>query len=253
MPRRIVNVPKQPPNVTNLLFAIKSARESSRIRFRPRHVFPVESIPRARLRGGTELLEHAIELFEVNRLDQMREESGLLGFSHVFGHSVAAESDAAQGGSLEMISDASLDFVFSFDVFVHIKREIVEEYLSELGRTLKPGGRGFIHHSNLGAYAGSLRDKLPSFLQKFLTRWHLLDEDHHRTSTMTAELFRALCKQHGLHCTRQELINWRGRRLIDCLSWFERSESGSDESTEVVRNPNFMREAEIVRRASEGE
>jgi hypothetical protein len=63
----------------------------------------------------------------------MREESGLLGFSHVFGHSVAAESDAAQGGSLEMISDASLDFVFSFDVFVHIKREIVEEYLSELG------------------------------------------------------------------------------------------------------------------------
>jgi SAM-dependent methyltransferase len=153
-----------------------------------------------------------------------------------------------QGGLLEMIADASLDFVFSFDVFVHIKREIVEEYLSELGRTLKPGGRGFIHHSNLGAYAGSLRDKLPSFLQKFLTRWHLLDEDHHRTSTMTAELFRALCKQHGLHCTRQELINWRGRRLIDCLSWFERSESGSDESTEVVRNPNFMREAEIVRR-----
>jgi SAM-dependent methyltransferase len=158
-----------------------------------------------------------------------------------------------QGGSLEMIEDTSLDFVFSFDVFVHIKREIVEEYLSELARTLKPGGRGFIHHSNLGAYAGSLRDKLPSFLQKLLTRWHLLDEDHHRSHTMTAELFRALCKQHGLHCTRQELINWRGRRLIDCLSWFERSESGSDESIEVVQNPNFMREAEIVRQRSESE
>jgi len=155
-----------------------------------------------------------------------------------------------KGGSLEMIPDASVDFIFSFDVFVHIKREVVEEYLNEFARTLTPGGRGFIHHSNLGAFANSPRNKLPAVVRKYLTNWHVLDEDHHRTPTMTAELFRTLCTQRGLHCTRQELVNWRGRRLIDCFSWFKRAQGSVDEPTEVVRNPNFMREAALVRRRS---
>jgi SAM-dependent methyltransferase len=155
-----------------------------------------------------------------------------------------------KGGSLDMITGASIDFAFSFDVFVHIKRDVVEEYLAELARTLKPGGRGFIHHSNLGAYAHSLRERLPVGIRKVLTKLHVFDEAHHRTSTMTAELFRALCEQSGLHCTRQELVNWRGRRLIDCFSWFKRAEGSVDKPTEVVPNPNFMREAAIVRQRS---
>src|SRR5207248_3198835 len=65
------------------------------------------------------------------------------------------------GRSLSMIPDASVDFVFSFDSFIHVRREIVEAYLSELGRTLKIGGKGFIHHSNLGAYADSLSERIP--------------------------------------------------------------------------------------------
>src|SRR6059058_2333033 len=54
-----------------------------------------------------------------------------------------------QGGSLDMIPDRSIDFVFSFDVFVHIPREVLERYMAELARTMKIGARGFIHHSNL--------------------------------------------------------------------------------------------------------
>ena len=155
-----------------------------------------------------------------------------------------------EGGSLPMISDGSVDFVFSFDVFVHIKREVVEQYLSEFSRTLKPGGRGFIHHSNLGAYANSARNFIPSGLKKLLTKWHVLDEDHHRTPTMSAQLFRTLCGEHGLRCTRQELVNWRGRRLIDCFSWFRRDEAARDQPTEIIRNPHFMREAAAVRQQS---
>ena len=148
-----------------------------------------------------------------------------------------------------MVADQSVDFVFSFDVFVHIKCDVVEEFLGEFARILKIGGKGFIHHSNLGAFTGSLREKLPAAVRKLLTKLHLFDEDHHRTPTMNAALFRALCRQHGLYCFKQEIVNWRGRRLIDCFSWFERAGIRTqDRSTEIVRNPNFMREAAVIRK-----
>jgi SAM-dependent methyltransferase len=156
-----------------------------------------------------------------------------------------------QGASLAMIPNESVDFVFSFDVFVHIRRDVLEEYLNEFSRTLKPGGKGFIHHSNLGAFANSARRRLPAVAAKLLTKWHILDEDHHRTPTMSADLFRDLGAQHGLHCVKQELVNWRGRRLIDCFSWFERSASPDLRATEIIRNPGFMQEAASVRRVSE--
>jgi hypothetical protein len=151
-----------------------------------------------------------------------------------------------------MVPDGSADFIFSFDVFVHIKRDVVEEYLREFARTMKVGGRGFIHHSNLGAFENSFRQKLPGVLKKLLTKWHMLDEDHHRTPTMSAELFRQLCWKNGLQCVRQELINWRGPRLIDCLSWIERAGNTRDmKTTEIISNPNFMREADAVRQMAE--
>jgi SAM-dependent methyltransferase len=153
-----------------------------------------------------------------------------------------------QGGSLQMIPDRSIDFVFSFDVFVHIRREVVEQYMIELARTMKIGARGFIHHSNLAEYANSARRYLPAPAKKLLTKWHVIDDDHHRIPTMSAQLFRQLGWNHGIHCLKQELVNWRGRRLIDCFSWFERSDSADPKTTEIVRNPNFMREAESVRR-----
>ncbi len=153
------------------------------------------------------------------------------------------------GRSLSMLPDESVDFVFSFDAFVHIGRKGVEAYLSELGRKLKVGGKGFIHHSNLGAYAHSARERLPQSVRKLLIQTKLLDWEHHRTPTMAAELFRELCARHGMHCLRQELINWRGRRLIDCFSLFTRS-GGEQVATQVLRNPNFMREAALIRQRS---
>jgi SAM-dependent methyltransferase len=152
------------------------------------------------------------------------------------------------GRSLPMIPDASVDFVFSFDSFVHPDREIIEAYLCELGTKLKPGGKGFIHHSNFGEYANSLRERLPEGLAKPLIKLKILDWAHHRNPSMSAELFRALCAEHGLHCVSQELVNWRGRRLIDCLSFFVRSDSAEKKPTKIIRNTNFMREAARIRR-----
>jgi hypothetical protein len=153
------------------------------------------------------------------------------------------------GHSLSMLPDNSIDFVFSFDSLVHDRRGFIESYLRQLGSKLKVGGKGFFHHSNLGAYANSVRERRPTPVVKLLEKARILDLEHHRTPTMTADLFRALCEQHGLHCVRQELINWRARRLIDCFSFFVRDRSQQTNPTEIIRNPNFMREAARIRRA----
>jgi hypothetical protein len=152
------------------------------------------------------------------------------------------------GRSLSMIPDASVDFVFSFDSFVHPNQDVIEAYLCELGTKLKPVGKGFIHHSNFGAYANSLREQIPEALAKPLIKAKILDWAHHRNPSMSADLFRALCDQNGLHCITQELVKWRGRRLIDCLSFFVRSGSSPQNPTKIIRNPNFMREAARIRR-----
>jgi SAM-dependent methyltransferase len=155
------------------------------------------------------------------------------------------------GRSLPAIPDSSIDFAFSFDSLVHPNREIIEAYLCELAAKLKPGGKGLFHHSNLGAFANSPREHLPPFLRKWLRQIKILDYEHHRNPTMSAAIFRTLCAASGLHCIRQELVNWRGRRLIDCFSLFERRDSR--EETKVVRNPRFMREAAAIRRSGESD
>ena len=112
-----------------------------------------------------------------------------------------------------MIPDASVDFVFSFDSFVHPDREVVEAYLRQLGTKLKIGGKGFIHHSNFGEYVNSPRERLPEVLAKPLIKAKILDWAHHRNPSMTAELFRALSAENGLQCLSQESPGHRPRTI----------------------------------------
>jgi SAM-dependent methyltransferase len=155
------------------------------------------------------------------------------------------------GRSLSMLPDNSVDFIFSFDSFVHLQRHIVESYLTELRKKLKVGGKGFIHHSNFGEYSDSLLERLPRWIKRALMKTHILDFSHRRDAQMTADLFCSLCAERGLHCLRQELVNWRGHRLIDCFSLFVRSDAFQHERTQIVRNPHFMREATRIRAASQ--
>jgi hypothetical protein len=75
--------------------------------------------------------------------------------------------------------------------------------------------------------------------------------DHQRDVEMTAELFRGICEEHGLKCVAQELVNWRGRRLIDCFSIIARQDSPWPAMDRPFRNPNFMLEARLIRRRSQ--
>ncbi len=128
------------------------------------------------------------------------------------------------GASLDMVPDRSLDFIFSFDSLVHAESDAVSAYVEQAARKLKPGGGGFLHHSNLHAFAHPRTGEIRGFVTK--RNW--------RAESMSADIFRRACEHTGLTCCSQELINWigRGRQadrhrlpgrcipLTDCLSVF---------------------------------
>jgi methyltransferase family protein len=151
------------------------------------------------------------------------------------------------GHSLSMIPDRSIDFVFSFDSLVHVSRETVEAYLAQLRNKLNDDGVGFIHHSNLGQYIFPIAEKLPRRARALLIKARVLVRDHQRARDMTSELFRSLCEGRGLKCMCQELVNWRGRWLIDCFTTFTRAGSKWESACKILRNSHFMREAEMIR------
>jgi hypothetical protein len=149
------------------------------------------------------------------------------------------------GRSLEVIPNGSIDFIFSFDSLVHVGRETIEAYLGQFPAKLTENGRAFIHHSNLGQFAMSRR------VRALISRGKPVGVDHQRDPEMTAELFRDLCERNDLKCVCQELVNWRGRRLIDCFSTIARKDSKWPEAPRPFRNSDFMREAELIRRVAQ--
>lgn len=93
----------------------------------------------------------------------------------------------SSGSTLPGVPDASVDAVWSFDVFVHIAPHDVAGYLAEVSRVLRSDGLAVIHHS--GA-----RD--PRF-------WR---------SPMSAALFAGLARERGLEVCRQ-FSTWGGGRF----------------------------------------
>lgn len=71
-----------------------------------------------------------------------------------------ASFSVTDGCSLPGLSEASVDVVWSFDVFVHINTEDVAKYLKEIARVLKPGGRAILHHGSKGGDLGGWRSDL---------------------------------------------------------------------------------------------
>lgn len=156
-----------------------------------------------------------------------------------------------------MIPDQSIDFVFSFDSLVHAEADVFEAYIVQLADKLKPNGVGFIHHSNLGAYRFyySMKRMIPRG-RGLLWKMGLLDNDGLRAISMSADLFESCARRVGLQCIRQEIINWSSKRLIDCLSTFTPSGSkwarpnAANVPNVIVKNPDFMKEAEQIRTLS---
>jgi SAM-dependent methyltransferase len=149
------------------------------------------------------------------------------------------------GASLEGVPDESIDFIFSFDSLVHAEADAIGAYVGQAARILKPSGVGFIHHSNLGAFAGGRNGRVPWFVTR----------RHWRGASMSADAFERQCRRAGLRCRSQELNNWVGRELdadrhrlpgacmplIDCLSVFT-NDPPADRPPARIFNSGFVDE-----------
>jgi ubiquinone/menaquinone biosynthesis C-methylase UbiE len=118
---------------------------------------------------------------------------------------------------------------------VHCEADILETYLTECARILKPDGWGFIHHSNIGYYRNLLTGKLKC------------ENIHARGETMTAQLFSKYCKKNGLTCVRQEVVNWGGNILNDCFSLFTKKTAIEGSDIKYIENNEFHKEIERIR------
>lgn len=104
------------------------------------------------------------------------------------GDPAGVEYVLSDGGTFASVHDASIDFVWSFDVFVHIAPLDVASYVAEIARVLRPGGGAVVHHS------GALQ-RSPG--------WR---------SPMSGPLFARLAGERGLEVERQ-FDSWSGGRF----------------------------------------
>lgn len=74
-----------------------------------------------------------------------------------FAHCSNVDFRLGSGSDLEGIDDASIDAVWSFDVFVHVNRSEFQAYTEEIARVLRPGGVGLIQHGSVGGSRGGWR------------------------------------------------------------------------------------------------
>ena len=134
------------------------------------------------------------------------------------------------GRSLAMVPSGSIDFIFSWDSLVHAEKDVMQAYIHECRRILRPDGFGFIHHSNMGAYCNHKNEPVKNL--------------HWRDESMSADLFKQFCKEADLQCVSQEIIGWGGEILNDCFSMFTNRKSESQSLNNRIENKNFMAEAD---------
>ncbi len=90
------------------------------------------------------------------------------------------------GDRLPQSAANQIDFVWSYDSFVHMDRTVISAYLGEIRRVLKIGGTAIIYHSNVDDPANHVQDTAPG--------WQ---------SAMSAELMRQLAVDAGLSIVSQ--------------------------------------------------
>jgi ubiquinone/menaquinone biosynthesis C-methylase UbiE len=154
------------------------------------------------------------------------------------------------GKSLSPIPDHSVDFIFSFDSLVHAEADVLDAYIREFARVLRPDGVGFIHHSNMGTLRprAALARALPPRLRRALIIRGLAVNVHAwRALSATGEQFAQSCKDAGLAPIGQERIAWEfGRYLTDAISLFTPRGSRWERPNVVTSNPDFIAEARLV-------
>ena len=158
------------------------------------------------------------------------------------------------GYSLPDVANQSVDFAFSFDSLVHAERDVIEAYVHELARILRPTGVAFLHHSNIGHYHRRLAvcGLFPGILNNLVGRLLAINVGAWRAPSMTADLMQRFVREAKLSCVSQELISWaHGRCMVDTISLICRPGSTWDGGTVIIENRSFARDVgRILREAA---
>jgi hypothetical protein len=67
------------------------------------------------------------------------------------------------GTKLPHYCDGQIDFVWSYDSFVHMAPEVIHAYMSEIARVLRSAGVAIIHHANIVNLSAHKQDKHPGW------------------------------------------------------------------------------------------
>lgn len=118
------------------------------------------------------------------------------------------------GRGLSSVASDTVDAVFSYGVFVHLQHWDIFNYLCEIRRVLKPGGKAVIQHANTFSQLGWTKflSDVPSSLNR-----------HKRPgsfSVMTPELMRGFVERAGLVLERCRVDVVRR----DCISLIRKTE-----------------------------
>jgi ubiquinone/menaquinone biosynthesis C-methylase UbiE len=103
------------------------------------------------------------------------------------------------GNDLPKVRDNSQDLVFSFDSFVHFHKNVTDDYLGEIYRVLKPGGKGYIHHSWL---IGGSDNSFDNFAGR---------------ATMNPDTFKSLVEGHNMSVVEQKTLQFQPEGMWDGL------------------------------------
>lgn len=103
--------------------------------------------------------------------------------------------------------DHSVDFVWSFDSFVHMDLDVIARYLCEIGRALRPGGVAVLHHANKRDFARPLRRTTNRLGAAGLAAQRLAEQSRIRDtgnrSDVSARLVASEAEAIGLHVLLQ--------------------------------------------------
>jgi ubiquinone/menaquinone biosynthesis C-methylase UbiE len=101
------------------------------------------------------------------------------------------------GTRLPSYTTGVIDFVFSYDSFVHMSEDVIEAYMYEIARVLKGGGVAVIHHADIADVA--------TYEQRHIGQ----------RSAVNRSIVRTLAERSGLTVSRQ-FEYWQEENRLGC-------------------------------------
>ena len=109
------------------------------------------------------------------------------------------------GYNLEELPSDSYTAMFTYDSMVHFEMMDIYEYLKDIYRVLKKGGKALLHHSNYSV------DYKADFAHT-----------SHARCFMSKDIFAYLAHRAGFKILDQKVIDWSHNKDLDCITLLEK-------------------------------